>query len=85
MDHFRIGAAKGAAPPFSPPGTHETTLADTRGSEHEDILVIGSPRLFLRQPARHALVQPARCTIVDVFDAGALQPGGVQPPRQRLT
>jgi hypothetical protein len=48
------------------------------------MFVLSDPSRLLRQGADHALVQSARSTIVDLFDAGAFQLGGMQSPRQRL-
>ena len=62
----------------------DEALADAGGSEHEDVFVIRHPGRLLRQRADHALVQSASSAVVDLFDAGALQLGGVQPPRQGL-
>jgi hypothetical protein len=63
--------------------SHET-LADAGGSEHEDVFVILDPARFLRERPEDTLVQPARSAIVDLFDAGSLQLGGIQSPGQGL-
>src|SRR5205807_128608 len=64
--------------------TRDETLADAGRSEYENILVIRRPARLLSQRSDHALVEPARRTIVDLFHARSAELRHLKPPRERL-